>query len=567
MIDGTDRFVFIGLINCGKGAVLLFQEGMLVLDPSLPGWGVMPHAVLARLFPECRERHPAPPPDAVHGDWPTEDEQAFFEALSESVQTDSSRDGSRSSSPSPRGSSSSDVEPPIDWVPPDIWLGWWPAEAPLRVARVGPAALARYRQSGSDARAQMALLADLRAGHLAAPGAHDQEDGVMVELRLFGRPRLLAWAGRWLPAGHPALARGGLAPGRIAALVAHAQMAPTCNLAEVPEVDNSEYLGHVEDAQARVLVFGNGLLVQHHPQGRLEGWHPLGPDGHWALVAPTVGDVLADLCEDQADMRDVGLARDFFSGDLDEHQGPRFTALTYSATRRRWMAIQLDAPHGLIGPDAASAPSPAELLQARRTARRAAIHNWQLVHGPFSLGCGAWQVPVFLGLVRCLVGVQPVPGLLGTDWHDTLQPLIERQLLAHRGNEQQWLADGVILQPIDNLLDLMRRDKRLCRREVSVMWPMSLLDALLKSIAPPTLKAKAVPLPRLEDVEAALTHKAGRMLVFKGADRPVQSAVVAVHQSCWSDEDDIAVEQLRARVRRAYGQGAFERVVGMVTID
>ena len=129
------------------------------------------------------------------------------------------------------------------------------------------------------------------------------------------------------------------------------------------------------------------------------------------------------------------------------------------------------------------------------------------------------------------------------------------------------VADGVILQPIDNLLDLMRRDKRLCRREVSVMWPMSLLDALLKSIAPPTLKAKAVPLPRLEDVEAALTHKAGRMLVFKGPGRPVQSAVVAVHQSCWSDEDDIAVEQLRARVRRAYGQGAFERVVGMVTID
>ena len=68
MIDGTQGFHFIGLTLRKRCAMLVFSEGLLMVDQSLPGWGVMTHPELLRLFPDV--------PDAASSDDSSSDQEA-----------------------------------------------------------------------------------------------------------------------------------------------------------------------------------------------------------------------------------------------------------------------------------------------------------------------------------------------------------------------------------------------------------------------------------------------------------------------------------------------------------
>ena len=78
-----------------------------------------------------------------------------------------------------------------DGTPPNNWLGWWPAEAPLHVDRVSPEALLAYERRFNRA-AALASLADdfeqVRAATLGRPRAWDalRHDVEAMRLRMRG---------------------------------------------------------------------------------------------------------------------------------------------------------------------------------------------------------------------------------------------------------------------------------------------------------------------------------------------------------------------------------------------
>ena len=60
MIEGAERFHYIGLIRNGHAVLMVFREGVLTLDTAMEGWGAMAPADLRRLVPGSAAREPSP---------------------------------------------------------------------------------------------------------------------------------------------------------------------------------------------------------------------------------------------------------------------------------------------------------------------------------------------------------------------------------------------------------------------------------------------------------------------------------------------------------------------------
>ena len=139
-------------------------------------------------------------------------------------------------------------------------------------------------------------------------------------------------------------------------------------------------------------------------------------------------------------------------------------------------------------------------------------------------------------------------------------------ITAHKAQEKDWLAKGVIRQPIDGLLALMRRDTRLRRPEVCVMWPASLLDEIFKTLAP-KVKAQVTQNPSLDIAQKALTAHACRLFVFQSPGQSLQSVAVAIGVQEWSNNQWASIDLLSERVQHALKPDAFEHLVAVATID
>jgi hypothetical protein len=332
----------------------------------------------------------------------------------------------------------------------------------------------------------------------------------------------------------------------------------------VPHAERSDYLGHLQAAGISVMLFDQGLLVLTHPDPDLMGWHDLNDTSRCGFVTPDDAGLIARLCSANLPVTDC-LFQAFFLGMLDVHvtQGP-FVAAIYSHKLHRWFHLQLDRPQ-VLKPNDPAGSTLAAVQQMLRHARQAPVHDLQTPYGPDGLTTGQWQVPVFLGAIQCICSSVDMPDLLGTRWHDTLQPVIEQRLLAHRSQESAWLASGVITQPIDRLIDLMRRDLGLRRPEVWVMWPAELLQDLFRTLAP-NQKSLVFVAPKATDVDLAFQKHPCTLLVFQMSGSPQQSVVLVQGTTCWSVRERMSLATVKARVVHALSPGATERLVALACV-
>lgn len=585
MIEGAAGFHYIGLVRCDNEVMMVFREGVLVLDTSLPGWGIMPPAELARLLPHTPGHSPSPSPRSgshsssdsgpLYGA-ATLDELVFFEMFSDSCSTangtprsnppggSGSDSGSRSASPSPRSSADSDAAGAPErnrWSPAREWLGWAASDAPVQAGPVTQDAVAAYLDSTDESRL-CALERDFLAGRYAPhPPAHPPA-GLLARVVAFGEPALLGRRGDWAPAGSSGHGRIGLSNALACDLVAHAHVASHCNLSPVREAGQSVYHGMAEDDQTCVLVFDTGLLVQRHPDADLRGWHPLNDGCHWDLILPINARRLLAI-RGAEDALDFPVVREFMSGHLRWTEDPHFAALLWSMSLERLFVLHV--PHGLVHSGAPGGPDDHEALAALQQAPWAAIHDRQRIRGPLSLGAGRWRVPVVLGALRCLMAAQAAPALVHDTWHATLQPAVERLLLAHRAQEKAWLATGVIRQPVDGLVRLMQRDQRLRRPEVYLMWPVALLADLFKTLAPHA-RVTIDMLPRVDALSRAMAAGGIHLVVFQHVGAATQSVAIAMGVQCWDGDTWDAMDALRERVTHSFASGATEHLVAIATV-
>jgi hypothetical protein len=576
MIDGAEHFHYLGLARRNRSVMMVFQEGVLILDQDLPGWGVMRPADLARLTPR------APGHSASSGSSEEEfgsDEAAFSDSLSHDTLSTStshssgSASNSASASASPRPSrsvspsASSDDEgarPLPGWRPPESVLGWHPSEAMVHAGPVTNRAVETYKSLNGPHDVQ-AFVVQLKEGHWAPQPAGSPGHGTMVATQSFGELHVITWEGPWHAAGNGEHQQNGLSAARACQIVAPSVVADICSLAPVPKAELSEYRGHIEAGTASVLIFDRGLLVQAHPDPALVGWHGFGEYGRWAIVSPQDADLLQELCHRRMS-KDHGMFGMFFLGDMDQPSGHGpFVALTFSHKLQQLVYLRLDAPSDLRVPGDPHGPGQPVVQQALRQMRPALVHNFHDVRGPYGFLSGAWQVPLLLGAIQCIEASVDVPGLLGTTWHDSLQPVIERQLQAHHKQESAWLASGAIKQPIDRLIDLARRDTALCCSEVWVMWPVDLLEELFKSLAP-SHPARVIKAPKATDVETALHQRACTLFVFQTPGQPEQSVALAQGNNCWSGRERFSLDELKKRVAKALGNGPGEHLAALAFV-
>lgn len=567
MIDGAEQFNYLGLARHEGGVLMVFRQGFLVLDLDEPGWGAMSPSDQAQLFPQ-----PATPRSArASEDEDSSDVDPFdsrsFGPLSTSTSHSSSSSGSESSPISPREQQGAGAQPALrSWSPSPMVLGWHPCESLVFVGPVTQQAVDAYKAAvgQQDLQSFVAQLTRKNGPWTPLP-AGSSGCATMVAMQAFGELFIMVWQGNWHAADNDVHQHTGMSAALACRIVAHSVVARVCSLALVPQAELSEYQGHIVAADASILAFDRGLLVLTHTDPSLVGWHGLGSHGHWGIVSPEDAASLARLFGTQTPS-DHGLFQLFFDAqmDLPFGQGP-FVAGVFSHRKGRWVLMRVDAPVHFQLPDDPNGPTPATLRQALRDAAPALIHSRQSLGGPLGLSSGAWQVPLFLGAIRCIDAVVDVPGLMGTHWHDTLQPAIERCLLSHRKLESAWLSSGVIMQPIDHLIDLMRRDRALTRPEVWVMLPVELLADLFKTLAPRE-KACVVLAPTAPEVESALRQQPCTLLVFQTPGQGAQSIVLAQGRDHRDGQTKLGANELKTRVSKALSGSTAERLVAMAYV-
>lgn len=574
MIDGAEHYDYKGLARHERGVLMAFSQGLLILDLDEPGWGAMRPSDHAALFPQPTTPRSARASDTEDSsDFDSSDSRSFGPLSTSSSRSSGSTHSSSSSDsgslpPSPRPLQGAVAQPPTTkpWCPSPAILGWHPCESLVFAGPVTPQAVQAYKAVAGKHELQ-AFVAQLtqKNGPWALQPAGGAGTATMVAMQAFGELYVMVWLGTWHAAESDAHQHTGMTAAQACQIVAHSVVAPVCSLALVPLAELSEYQGHIVAADASILACDRGLLVLTHPDASQVGWHALGQHGHWGIVSPDDAGMLEKLFSSRAPT-EHGVFQLFFDGsmDLPFGQGP-FAAGVYSHRKGRWVLMRVDAPVHFQMPDDPHGPTSAAVQQALRAAAPALIHNRQSVGGPLGLSSGAWQVPLFLGAIRCIDAVVDAPGLLGTNWHDTLQPAIERCLLAHRKEESAWLSSGVIEQPIDHLIDLMRRDLALTRPEVRVMLPVELLADLFKTLAPHE-KACVILAPKAPEIESALRHQTCTLLVFQAAGQPAQSIVLSQGREGWDGRTKLRPDELKARVTKAQAGGPGERLVALAYV-
>ncbi|WP_332741173.1 hypothetical protein [Hydrogenophaga sp.] len=572
MIDGAEHFHYLGMAPRHHSVLMVFQEGVLILDRDQPGWGCMSPLTLDRLMSDSPAHSPS---GSRSGNGSSRSDSDVIDSLSESefsadssASTSSSRSGSASPAASRPGSPATprngpDARPHPGWSPSGALLGWHPCEAVVHVGPVTLRAINAYKALQGPDELQ-AFVAQLKGGHWNPQPVGSPGDATMVALQMFGQLQVMLWDGTWHAAGNVEHQQQAMTAQHACQLVANSVVAQVCSLALVPHAERSDYLAHVQSGAISVMVFDQGLLVRSHPDPALAGWHDLDDTTRGAFVSPGDANMIELACRTNYP-RENSMFQTFFIGMMDviSDEGP-FVAAIFSHKTRRWSHMRLDMPHVQL-PNDPTGPTPAAVIQTLRQARPAPLHDLQSSSGPVRLSSGAWQVPLFLGAIQCIDASVDVPGLIGTHWHDTLQPVIERQLVAHHAQEAAWLASGVIKQPIDRLIDLTRRDLALRRDEVWVMWPVELLDDLLKTLAPQD-KTRVIHAPKAADVELALGQKACTLFVFQTAGQPSQSVALAQGNRCWSGREHFSLKELKARVTKSLAGGPGEHLVALAYV-
>lgn len=571
MIDGAEHYDYRGLARHERGVLMAFSQGVLILDLDEPGWGAMRPSDHAALFPQPTTPRSARASDAEDSSESDPSDSRSFGPLStsssrSSFSSSSSDSGSLPPSPRPQQGGGGQPVAAKPWSPSPAILGWHPCESLVFAGPVSAQAVQAYKALAGTHELQ-SFVAQLtqKNGPWAPLPAGSAGAATLVAMQAFGELFVMVWLGRWHAADNDAHQHTGMNAEQACQIVAHSVVAPVCSLARVPLAELSEYQGHIVAADASILAFDRGLLVLAHSDASLVGWHALGPHGHWGVVSPEDAALLGKLFALRVPS-DHGVFRLFFDGsmDLPFGQGP-FVAGVYSHRRGRWVLMQVNAPVHFQMPDDLHGPTPAAVQQALREAAPAPIHNRQSVGGPIGLASGAWQVPLFLGAIRCIDAVVDAPGLVGAYWHDTLQPAIERSLLAHRKQESAWLASGVIMQPIDHLVDLMRRDLALTRPEVWVMLPVELLAELFKTLAPQE-KTCVILAPKAPEIESALRHQPCTLLVFQTPSQPGQSILLVQGREGWDGRSRLRADEIKARVSKAQAGGPGERLVALAYV-
>lgn len=585
MIDGAEHFHYLGLTRRNNSVMMVFQEGMLILDRNQPGWGAMPPATLAQRVSDLPGRSPSDS-DASDsgGDDPSGSDSDVFDSFSDgplSTSSSAAATPSHSATPSPAGSragtpASSVPASPRDasadgstarlhsrWSPSRELLGWHPCEALVFVGPVTLKAVGGYKALG-DAGELQAFVAQLKQGRWAPQPAGSPGDATMVVVQMFGQLQGMVWDGIWHAAGNGEHQQHGMTATRACQLAASAVVADACSLAPVPHAERSDYLAHVQSGAVSVMVFSLGLLVRSHPEPALVGWHDLDDTSRGAFVTPADANIIELMCRSNYP-RENSMFQTFFIGmmDVSADEGP-FVAAIRSHKARRWFHLRLDMPHVQL-PDDPEGPSPAAVIKTLQEVRLAPLHDRQTPDAGLHLCSGRWQVPLFLGAIQCLDASVDVPGMIAARWHGSLQPVIEKHLLAHRQQEHAWLTSGVIRQPIDPLIDLMRRDLNLRRAEVWVMWPVELLQELFTALAPRE-KVRVITSPKAADVDQALDHHACTLFVFQTPGHPEQSVVLAQGNTCWSGEQRLKLPDVKARVARALAPGATEHLLALACV-
>lgn len=570
MIDGAEHFNYKGLTRHERGVMLVFEQGVLILDLDGPGWGAMRPSDRAQMLPQ-----PDTPRSGRASDESDSSDSDALDSLSFGpLSTSSSSDGeaNHASPRTPHGAGAAApgpvAHPPAarPWSPAPAVLGWHPCESLVHVGSVSRQAVDAYKSMVGKHELQ-SFVAQLtqKNGPWAPPPTGSQGPATMVAMQVFGELFVMAWQGTWHPADNDAHQHTGMTAALACRIVSQCVVARVCSLAPVPHAELSEYQGHIVAAGASILAFDRGLLVLTHPDPSMLGWHALGQHGHWGIVSVEDAEILEQLFSLRRPS-DHGLFQLFMNADMDLPfgQGP-FVAGVFSQRRERWVLLRVDAPVHFQMPDDPHGPTPAAVQQSLRQATPAPVHNRQALGGPLGLASGAWQVPLLVGAIRCIDAVVDEPGLMGTNWHDTLQPVIERNLLAHRKQESAWLASGVIMQPIDHLIDLMRRDVALTRPEVWVMLPVELLADLFKTLAPRE-KATIILAPKAAEVELALHQQHATLLVFQTPGQPAQSIVLAQGRDCWDGRVRFRSDQLKPRLAKALAGGPGEHLVALAFV-
>lgn len=582
MIDGAEHFHYLGMARRHRSVLMVFQEGVLILDANRPGWGAMSPSAQAQLMPHA--------PDTNDDSTDSEFIGSLSDSLSDgplstsssssgsthsaSVSPGVSRPGSPSNSvpSSPRSASpgspatqrnSADAGGHSGWSPSPLLLGWHPCEALVHVGAVTLKAVNAYKTLDGPNELQ-AFVAQHKDGQWAPQPAGSSGDGTLVALQMFGHLQVMLWEGTWHAAGNGEHQEHSLTSARACQLAANSVVAQACSLAPVPHAERCDYLAHVQSGAISVMVFNQGLLVRSHPDPALVGWHDLDDTTRGAFVSPGDASMIELGCRANYP-RDNSMFQTFFIGmmDVTSDEGP-FVAAIFSHRTRRWSHMRLDMPHVQL-PNDPTGPTPATVVQILRQARPAPLHDLQTTSGPVRLSSGDWQVPLLLGAIQCIDASVDVPGLIGTHWHDTLQPVIERQLMAHHAQEATWLACGVIKQPIGSLIDLTRRDLALRRDEVWVMLPVALLEDLFKTLAPHE-KTRVILAPKAADVDLALGQYACTLLVFQTPGHPEQSVVLAQANTCWSGRERLNLPELKVRVAKALAGGPGEHLVALAYV-
>lgn len=568
MIDGAAHFTYLGFSRRARGVMLVFQEGMLILVLERPGWGVMRKHDLANLLP-----HTHADASSSSAEEPGSDNDAYVFAASSSDTLDTSTPHGSSSGtnappqhlpePSPRpsasSSSTSSDDEEMDWAPPAAVLGWHPSEAPVCAGPVTAQSVQTFRSLGSTHEVQT-FVSQLQANHWEPQPAGNPGRATLVALQAFGKLSVLVWQGIWRAAGNVGHQHMALTPALACQFVEHAVVAPARNLSAVPDAELNTCEFQLNAGAASALVFDRGVLVQTHPDARLVGWHAFGEYGRTAIVCAADADLLQAMC-DLNPSPDHPALRLFFFGNMDvpEGHGPCVTVV-HSHKLSRFVCLRLEPSGPLLRAGDPHCPASAAVLQALRHMRPALVHDSQDVRGPLGLASGSWQVPLILGAIQCIDATVDVPGLIGTTWHDTVQPVVEKLLLLHRPQESTCLANGTISQPIDPLIDLMRRDVCLRRPEVKVLWPVDLLADLLKTLAPQH-PAHVVKDPKVADVDLALRQPGCTLFVFQQPGPTAPSIVLAQGNRCWSGQAQFSLATLKTRLTQALAHGPGERLL------
>ena len=577
MIDGAMQFHYLGLSRVGQGLVLVFKEGMLILRLDKPGFGVMSPSALAGITP----RGSTPSSSSSASRRSSDDEGHTSEDSIELLTSDSasnthstttssasSATASPSGSQSPSSSRSVSPSPERSPEPPAWLLGWHPFEALVHLCAISERGAASYGTGFEQGQKLEAFVAQLKAGQWDAqpPGSHGY--GLAIAYQMYGQLQLEFWPGPWVPANNETHQHSGLSAARACELVAHSVLADHHNLAGVADIERQDFLGWVDSGAARVLAFERGLLVEHHPDPAVVGWHPMDNRSHADVVSSETAGTLLRFAG-QKSLEGNSYCRLFFQGALNDTHGT-FCALVYSHKLQNWQYLAVDAPHGLSRPGEAQAPAAAALRFAMEQARPAQAHDVQYMQSDFALDSGNWDVPVFLGILRCVDILEVGTPLMGIHWHDALRPLLELFLHEQSRNESAWLASGAIRMPVAQLINLMRRDTRLRRPEVSVMCPVDLVATVFKMAAPKE-RATVIAAPTAIDVDKALQTRLCSLLVFEQAGKPEQSVVLAHGAQCWEDTQWSPIEVLKARVARALASaaknGKGERLVAVAYLN